>query len=95
MLVCSVLVMFTLLAAIDYYLAKQGAEKELLAKAERDLKESKRVDSVKVEVESAVRNLKGDVQQALNDPDRYYIIASKLVKNNKSIVGAGIALLIK
>lgn len=91
MLVCSVLVMFTLLAAIDYYLAKQGAEKELLAKAERDLKESKRVDSVKVEVESAVRNLKGDVQQALNDPDRYYIIASKLVKNNKSIVGAGIA----
>lgn len=91
LLVFSVLIMFTMLAAINFYLVKQGAEKELLAKAERDLKESKRVESVKVEVESAVRNLKGDVQQALDDPGRYYIITTKLVKNNMHIVGAGIA----
>ena len=91
MLVCSVLVMFTLLAAIDYYLAKQGAEKELLAKAERDLKESKRVDSVKVEVESAIRNINAEVEANLHDTTKLYRISSALVRNNPHIVGAGVA----
>ena len=91
LLVYSVLIMFALLGTMNYLLVKQITEKELMAKAERDLKESKRVESVKVEVESAIRNLKGDVQQALDDPDQYYIISTKLVMNNLHIVGAGIA----
>ena len=91
LLVTSVMVMFTLLGVINYVIVKQITEKELLTKAERDLKESKRVESVKVEVESAVRNLKDDVQQALANPDQYYLISTKLVMNNQHIVGAGIA----
>lgn len=91
LLVFSVVIMFTMLVVINYFVVKQITEKEFLAKAERDLKESKRVESVKVEVESAVRNLKSDVQHALDDPDRYYIISTKMVMNNLHIVGAGIA----
>ena len=90
-LVISVMVMFILLGVINHIIVKQITETELLAKAERDLKESKRVEAVKVEVETAVRNLKGDVQQALNDPDRYYIISRTLVMNNLHVIGAGIA----
>ena len=91
MLIFSALIMFGVMGAMQYYIIKDGTVKELLAKAERDLKESKRVDAVKAEVESAVRNLLSNVQKSINQPDNFYAISSQMVKNNMHIVGAGIA----
>ena len=91
MLIFSVFIMFGMMGAVQYYMDKTGSEQKLLAKAERDLKESKRVSAIQAEVESAVRNLMENVQQSLNDPDRYYIISSQLVRKNPHIIGAGVA----
>ena len=91
LIILSVVVMFGLMAAVQYYMYKEDAERRLLAKAELDLKESKRVGAVQTEVESAVRNQLPIVKQNLGDPDRYYIISTQMVRNNPHIVGAGVA----
>ena len=50
MLVVSAAVMLVMMAAIPFYMAKESAEIELLAKAERDLMQSKRIATVKADV---------------------------------------------
>lgn len=91
LIILSVVIMFGLMAAVQYYMYKEDAERRLLSKAERDLEESKRVDAVQVEVESAVRNVMSSVQLSLDNPDHYYIISTQMVKNNPHVVGAGLA----
>lgn len=91
LIILSVVVMFGLMVTVQYYMYKKDAETQLMSKAERDLRESKRVDAVQAEVESAVRNVMATVRQSLGTPDRYYIISTQMVKNNPHVVGAGVA----
>lgn len=93
LLVVSTSLMLSIMAAIPFFMAKASAEAELLAKAERDLKESKRIAAVKAEVEDVVSDVIPKVVQRINFPDRYYTIVTQMVKNNSYIVGAGVAFL--
>lgn len=91
-LIITAAVALELIGLVQYFMASNGAKAELLEKAERDMAESTRVAAVKAEVESAVRNVIGSMQQVIDQPDhQQYAIASRLVKNNPHIVGAGVA----
>lgn len=78
--------------AVQYFLMRYGAEAELMAKASRDMAESKRVEATKSEVESAIRNLSNSLESNIGTPNEQltYIVAN-LVEDNPHIVGAGIA----
>ena len=91
MLVVSAAIMLVMMAAIPFYMAKESAEVELLAKAERDLLQSKRIASVKSEVEKIVTGVTPKIRQRIDFPDRFYTILVQMVSNNKHIVGAGVA----
>jgi hypothetical protein len=90
-LISAAIVMLGLMGAVQYFMAKENTERELLIKAARDLEESKRVDAVQAEVEAAVRNVLNAVKQNLGEPDRYYALSTQMVRNNPHIVGAGVA----
>lgn len=85
--------MLGIMAAIPFFMAKASAETELLAKAERDLKESKRIAAVKTEVENVVSDVMPKVVQRIDFPDRFYSIVTQMVNKSPYIVGAGIAFL--
>lgn len=91
LLIIGVVTMFWLVGFAQYHMTREDARTELMAKANRDMQESQRVAIAKAEVESAVRNIKGLVQQSINKPTMYYSIASQLVRNNQYIVGCGVA----
>lgn len=91
MLVVSAAIMLVMMAAIPFYMAKESAEVELLAKAERDLLQSKRIASVKSEVEKIVTGVTPKIRQRIDFPDRFYTILVQMVTKNKYIVGAGVA----
>ena len=91
LLVTAVAVMLGLMGAVQYFMAKENTERELLVKAARDLEESKRVAAVKTEVETAVRNVLTVVRQNLSKPDHYYTLSTQMVRNTPHIVGAGVA----
>lgn len=90
-LISAAIVMLGLMGAVQYFMAKENTERELLVKAARDLEESKRVDAVQAEVEAAVKNVIGTVRMSMSQPDHYYGIVSQMVKNNRHVVGAGVA----
>lgn len=91
MLVVSAAIMLVMMAAIPLYMAKESAEIELLAKAERDLMQSKRIATVKADVEKVVTGVMPKIRQRVDFPDRYYTILVQMVTKNKYIVGAGVA----
>lgn len=91
MLVVSAAIMLVMMAAIPFYMAKESAEMELLAKAERDLMQSKRIATVKAEVEKTVANVTPKIRQRIDFPDRFYTILVQMVSKNQYIVGAGVA----
>ena len=86
-------IMIEMVVVVQYYLAQRGLKQELLQKASRDMDQSQRVAAVKAEVETAVRNVKLQVQQVVNagTPDQFYGIMTRLVKDNPHVVGAGVA----
>lgn len=91
MLLASAAIMLVMMAAIPFYMAKESAEMELLAKAERDLMQSKRIATVKAEVEKTVANVTPKIRQRIDFPDRFYTILVQMVSKNQYIVGAGVA----
>ena len=91
MLTASAIVLLVLMGVVQYLLNLHGAEMELLEKAQRDMEQSQRVSVVKADVESAMRNAYGLVENCISDPYRYYVIATQMVRRNPHIVGAGIA----
>lgn len=78
-------------AAVQYFMARHGAEQYLMAKAERDLEESRRVAEVKARVESAVKNILPAVQARVEHPEGFSSLIARMVKDNEDIVGAGVA----
>ena len=58
-------IMIEMVVVVQYYLAQRGLKQELLQKASRDMDQSQRVAAVKAEVETAVRNVKLQVQQVV------------------------------
>ena len=93
MLGVSITIMLGMMVAIPFLMAKAGAEAEILAKAERDLKESRRIAAVKTNVESVVSDFMPKVVQRLDFPDRFYTLVTQMVNKNPDIVGAGVAFL--
>ena len=91
MLVIAAAILLELMGGAQYFLATYGTESKLLEKASRDMDQSLRVAAVKGEVESALRNVLGEVEASINEPKNYYRIANRLVINNPNIVGAGVA----
>ncbi len=86
-------IMIEMVVVVQYYLAQRGLKQELLQKASRDMDQSQRVAAVKAEVETAVRNVKLQVQQVVSSgsPDQFYGIMTRLVVDNPHVVGAGVA----
>ena len=91
LLMVAAAVIIELIGAVQYFMAEAGVERELLAKAERDMKESQRIATVRVQVQTAVHNVLSDVTNSLTNPEKFMRITAQLVANNKNIVGAGIA----
>lgn len=84
-------VIIEVIGGIQYFMARNGVEKELLVKAERDMAESQRVAAAKAEVETVVRNLLPAVQSAVQNPEDFRTLMARLVNTNPNIVGAGVA----
>ena len=91
MLIIAATVALVVIGVAQYFIVRQGIEKEVLAKAERDMMESKRVAEIKAQVESAIRNILPNAQRAVSKPDKYALLTARLVANNPNIVGAGVA----
>ena len=91
MLVGIAAAIFVILGTVQYLMVRYGAEKELLIKAQSDMENSQRTVAVKAEVESAIRNISGDVEANLDNTTKLYRISTDLVRNNQHIVGAGVA----
>lgn len=79
------------IGAASYFLTNEGVERELLAKAERDMKESQRVATVKAQVVTAVHNVLPIVTSSVKDPDKLMWLNARLIADNPNIMGAGIA----
>lgn len=84
-------VVLEVIGAAQYFMARQGVKRELLAKAERDMAESQRVAVVKAQVENAVNGQLPAIENALHLTETSRILISRLVSSTPSIVGAGIA----
>ena len=80
-----------LIGGVQYYLAQNGAKQEILSKAQRDVQESKRVATVRTEVETAIKNAEKSVCLALRNPETSYCVASQLISVNQHIIGVGLA----
>lgn len=91
LLIFAALIIIEVLGAAQYFMVRSSFRHEMLAKAERDMVESKRVATTKAEVESAVRNILPDVQKAVENPDLFRGLTAQIVANNTNIVGAGVA----
>ena len=90
-LIIAAAVIIEVMGAAQYFMAKWGIQKEMLVKAERDMKESQRVATVKGEVESAIRNILPNVERAVSNPDQLSVLSAGIVRNNSNVVGAGVA----
>lgn len=90
-LIIAAAIVLELMGAAQYFMAKRGVEQELLAKAERDIRDNQRVATVRAQVESAVRNILPNVEATVKTPNEFRHIVSQFVANNPNVVGAGVA----
>ncbi len=79
------------MTATMYWFASRGIREEVKHRAESELKvKSLEIKNVMTAVESAVDNSVWAVEQQLDQPDSLINIASRLAKQNSTIVGAGL-----
>ncbi len=90
-LIIAAAIIIEVMGAAQYIMAQRGTKEELLAKAQRDMKESQRVAIVKTEVETALKNAEQNVRQSLSNPNASYLISSRVIKVNPHVIGAGVA----
>ena len=76
----------------QYAYTRSSIKRQTSEKAYRDLREIQRIVNLKTNVETAVQNAMGDVLINLQEPDKFYGIASRLVSRNEHIVGCAIAM---
>lgn len=76
----------------QYAYTRSNVKRQTSEKAYRDLREIQRIVNLKTNVETAVQNAMGDVLINLQEPDKFYGIASRLVARNEHIVGCAIAM---
>ena len=81
------------MGAAQYFMARNGAKREMLEKAQRDMQESQRVAMVKTEVETALKNAEQSIHLTLGNPETSYSIASRIIQVNPHIIGVGVAFL--
>jgi len=74
----------------QYFLVRKAITKEIVAKANFDMSQSERIVKIKAEVESAIRNSVMEAEEYVNKPDDYYAFLTRLVAQNRNIIGAGI-----
>ena len=90
-LIVAAAIIIEVLGAAQYFMARNGARNELLAKAQRDMQESQRVATVKTEVETALKNAEHSIHLTLGTPETSYSIAARIIQVNPHIVGVGVA----
>ena len=90
-LIVAAAIIIEVLGAAQYFMARNGARNELLAKAQRDMQESQRVATVKTEVETALKNAEHSIHLTLGTPETSYSIASRIIQVNPPIIGVGVA----
>lgn len=90
-LIVAAAIIIEVLGAAQYFMARNGARNELLAKAQRDMQESQRVATVKTEVETALKNAEHSIHLTLGTPETSYSIASRIIQVNPHIIGVGVA----
>ena len=90
-LIVAAAIIIEVLGAAQYFMARNGARNELLAKAQRDMQESQRVAMVKTEVETALKNAEHSIHLTLGTPETSYSIASRIIQVNPHIIGVGVA----
>ena len=90
-LIVTAAIIIEVLGAAQYFMARNGATRELLAKAQRDMQESQRVAKVKTEAETALLNAEQSIHLTLGTPETSYSIAARIIKVNPHIIGVGVA----
>ena len=90
-LIVAAAIIIEVLGAAQYFMARNGARNELLAKAQRDMQESQRVATVKTEVETALKNAEHSIHLTLGTPETSYSIAARIIQVNPHIIGVGVA----
>jgi hypothetical protein len=90
LIIAAILVM-ELTGTVQYFLARHGAQQEMLSQARRDIEENQRVAKVKAEAEAAVRNIMPNVQRVINNTEIFSTLTAHMLKLNPNIVGAGVA----
>ena len=90
-LIITAAIIIEALGAVQYFMARNGARQEMLAKAHRDMQESQRVAKVKSEAETALRNAEQSIHLTLATPETSYSIASRIIQVNPHIIGVGVA----
>ena len=90
-LIITAAIIIEALGAVQYFMARNGARQEMLAKAQRDMQESQRVAKVKSEAETALRNAEQSIHLTLATPETSYSIASRIIQVNPHIIGVGVA----
>lgn len=84
-------IIIEVLGAAQYFMARNGARNEVLAKAQRDMQESQRVAMVKTEVETALKNAEHSIYLTLGNPETSYSVAARIIQVNPHIIGVGLA----
>ena len=90
-LIVTAAIIIEVLGAAQYFMARNSATRELLAKAQRDMQESQRVAKVKTEAETALLNAEQSIHLTLGTPETSYSIAARIIKVNPHIIGVGVA----
>ena len=79
-LIVTAAIIIEVLGAAQYFMARNSATRELLAKAQRDMQESQRVAKVKTEAETALLNAEQSIHLTLGTPETSYSIAARIIK---------------
>lgn len=90
-LIITAAIIIEVLGGVQYFMARNGAKQEMLAKAQRDMQESQRVAMIKSEAETALRNAEQSIHLTLGTPETSYSIAARIIQVNPHIIGVGVA----
>ena len=90
-LIITAAIIIEVLGGVQYFMARNGARQEMIAKAQRDMQESQRVAKIKSEAETALRNAEQSIHLTLGSPETSYSIATRIIRVNPHIIGVGVA----
>jgi sigma-B regulation protein RsbU (phosphoserine phosphatase) len=89
-IIVTVAVLLELISTIQFFYARKGIREDVQHRAESELHvKSLEIRKVMVSVETCIENSVWAIEESLDQPDSLYTVLRRLVKQNKTIVGAG------